>query len=64
MAIIDFGGVKEEVVTRGEFPMKKAREVLKNETIAIPSAPSQAPTPISPGEIDITIDVQVVYSIS
>jgi ketol-acid reductoisomerase len=35
MAIIDFGGVKEEVVTREEFPMKKAREVLKDETIAI-----------------------------
>ncbi len=35
MAYIDFGGVKEEVVTRKEFPMEKAREVLKNETIAI-----------------------------
>jgi len=35
MAIIDFGGVKEEVVTRKEFPMSKARKVLKNETIAI-----------------------------
>ena len=35
MAIIDFGGTKEEVITREEFPMKKAREVLKNETIAI-----------------------------
>lgn len=32
--------------------------------IALPSAPSPAPTPISPGEIDITINVQVVYSIS
>ena len=32
--------------------------------IAVPSAPSQAPTPISPGEIDITINVQVVYNIS
>src|SRR6266487_2300380 len=35
MAIIDFGGVKEEVVTRKEFPMSKARQALKNETIAI-----------------------------
>jgi ketol-acid reductoisomerase len=35
MAIIDFGGVKEEVVMRSEFPMAKAREVLKNETIAV-----------------------------
>jgi len=35
MALIDFGGVKEEVVTRKEFPMSKARKVLKNETIAV-----------------------------
>ena len=35
MAIIDFGGTKEEVVTRAEFPLEKARKVLKNETIAI-----------------------------
>jgi len=35
MATIDFGGVKEEVVTRDEFPMKKALEVLKNETVAV-----------------------------
>lgn len=35
MAIIDFGGVKEKVVTREEFPLAKARKVLKNETIAI-----------------------------
>ncbi|MHC1728153.1 MAG: ketol-acid reductoisomerase [Syntrophobacteraceae bacterium] len=35
MAIIDFGGVKEEVITREEFPMKKALEVLKDETIAV-----------------------------
>ncbi|WP_395626008.1 ketol-acid reductoisomerase [Daejeonella sp.] len=35
MAKIDFGGVVEEVVTREEFPLDKAREVLKNETIAI-----------------------------
>jgi ketol-acid reductoisomerase len=35
MAIIDFGGVKEEVIMRSEFPMEKARKVLKNETIAV-----------------------------
>ena len=35
MAIIDFGGTKEKVVTRKEFPIAKARKVLKNETIAI-----------------------------
>jgi ketol-acid reductoisomerase len=35
MAIIDFGGTKEEVVTREEFPMAKARKVLKNEVIAV-----------------------------
>ncbi len=35
MAIIDFGGTKEKVITRREFPMAKARKVLKNETIAI-----------------------------
>ncbi|MGB4400674.1 MAG: ketol-acid reductoisomerase [Daejeonella sp.] len=35
MATINFGGVNEEVVTREEFPLEKAREVLKDETIAI-----------------------------
>jgi len=35
MALIDFGGVKEEVVTRREFPMSRARKVLKGETIAV-----------------------------
>jgi len=35
MALIDFGGVPEEVVTRKEFPMTRARKVLKNETIAV-----------------------------
>ena len=35
MAIIDFGGVKENIVTRKEFPMAKARSVLKNEIIAV-----------------------------
>jgi len=35
MATIDFGGTKEKVITRKEFPMARARKVLKNETIAI-----------------------------
>jgi len=35
MATINFGGVNEEVVTREEFPLDKAREILKNETVAI-----------------------------
>ena len=35
MAKINFAGTKEEVVTRKEFPLEKAREVLKSETIAI-----------------------------
>ena len=32
---MNFGGVEENVATREEFPLEKAREVLKNETIAI-----------------------------
>lgn len=35
MAIMKFGGVDEKVITREEFPLKKAQEVLKNETIAV-----------------------------
>ncbi|HZM12663.1 MAG TPA: ketol-acid reductoisomerase, partial [Bacteroidales bacterium] len=35
MAKINFGGVTENVVTRAEFPLSKAREVLKNEVIAV-----------------------------
>jgi ketol-acid reductoisomerase len=35
MAKINFGGVTEEVVTREEFPLDKAREILKDETVAI-----------------------------
>ncbi len=35
MAKVDFGGVKEEIVTRKEFPLARARKVLKNEVIAI-----------------------------
>ncbi len=35
MAVLNFGGVEEEVVTRDEFPLTKAIETLKDETIAI-----------------------------
>ena len=35
MAKLNFGGVEEEVVTREEFPLEKAREVLNDETIAV-----------------------------
>lgn len=35
MAKIDFGGTVEEVVTSEEFPLDKAREVLKDETITV-----------------------------
>ncbi|MFV0419597.1 MAG: ketol-acid reductoisomerase [Dysgonomonas sp.] len=35
MAEMNFGGVTEQVATRDEFPLEKAREVLKNETIAV-----------------------------
>ncbi len=35
MAVINFGGVNEKVVTREEFPLSKAQEVLKNETVVV-----------------------------
>ena len=35
MAEMNFGGVIENVMTREEFPLEKAREILKNETIAV-----------------------------
>ena len=35
MAQMNFGGTMENVVTREEFPLEKAREVLKDETIAV-----------------------------
>lgn len=35
MAEMNFGGVVEQVATRDEFPLEKAREVLKDETIAV-----------------------------
>ena len=35
MATINFGGTKEDVVTSDEFLIKKAQDVLKNETVAV-----------------------------
>jgi len=35
MAKLNFGGVEETVVTRQEFPLEKAQEVLKNEVVAV-----------------------------
>ncbi|RXM40838.1 ketol-acid reductoisomerase [Chryseobacterium sp. CH21] len=35
MAKLNFGGVEENVVTREEFPLDKAQEVLKNEVVAV-----------------------------
>jgi ketol-acid reductoisomerase len=35
MAMIDFGGVSEEVITAQEFSLEQARETLKEETICV-----------------------------
>lgn len=35
MAILNFGGVEEVVVTREEYPLKRALQSLKDETIAV-----------------------------
>jgi ketol-acid reductoisomerase len=43
MARMSFGGVQERVVTRKEFPISKARKVLKNEIVAIIGYGVQAP---------------------
>jgi ketol-acid reductoisomerase len=34
MVELDFGGIKEKVITRNEFPVDKAGKILKNETVA------------------------------
>jgi ketol-acid reductoisomerase len=43
MAVLDFGGVMETVVTRNEFPVSKAKRVLANDTIAIVGYGVQGP---------------------
>jgi ketol-acid reductoisomerase len=35
MALIKFGEIEERVITREEFPLSKAREVLRKETVAV-----------------------------
>ncbi|MBU2567789.1 MAG: ketol-acid reductoisomerase [Elusimicrobia bacterium] len=35
MVKLNFGGVSEEVVTRDEYPLSKAKETLKGETLAV-----------------------------
>ncbi len=35
MAKVDFGGTVEEVVTRDEFSLEMAREVLGDEVVAV-----------------------------
>ena len=35
MTQINFGGVEETVITRDEFPLAKAQEILKKETVAV-----------------------------
>ncbi|MGB6009644.1 MAG: ketol-acid reductoisomerase [Desulfobacterales bacterium] len=35
MAKINFGGIEEEVITSEEFSLERAREVLKDETVAV-----------------------------
>ncbi len=35
MAMMNFGGTEEEVITRDEFPLSKAQEVLKDEVVAV-----------------------------
>ncbi len=35
MATLNFGGVAERVVTRDEFPLSKARDVLKEDVVAV-----------------------------
>jgi len=35
MAKINFGGIEEEVITSEEFPLEKAREVLKDEIVVV-----------------------------
>jgi ketol-acid reductoisomerase len=44
MANMNFGGTEEEVVTREEFPLSKAQEILKNETVAVLGYGVQGPS--------------------
>lgn len=44
MALLNFGGVEEHVVTRDEFPLSKAQDVLKNEVVAVLGYGVQGPS--------------------
>jgi ketol-acid reductoisomerase len=44
MAQLNFGGVEETVVTREEFPVSKAHEVLKDEVVAVLGYGVQGPS--------------------
>jgi len=35
MVVLDFGGVKEDVVTREDFPLSKALDILRDEVLAV-----------------------------
>src|SRR3954470_12315395 len=43
MAKLTFGGVEENVVTREEFPLSKAQQVLKDEVVAVIGSGVQGP---------------------
>lgn len=43
MTTMNFGGVEEDVVTRDEMPLDKAREILKDETVAVVGYGVQGP---------------------
>ena len=54
MAKLNFGGVEENVVTRDEFPLSKAREVLKDELIAIIGYGVQGPADTTHQQIRVS----------
>ena len=56
MAEMNFGGVMETVVTSKEFSLEKAREVLKNEVIAVIGYGVQGPDGWVPGKTLFSIE--------
>ena len=64
MAKLNFGGTVENVVTRDEFPLAKAQEVLKNETVAVigygVQGPGQALNQKENGVNVIVVDVSLM----
>ena len=55
MAQMNFGGVIENVMTREEFPLEKAREVLKDETIAVIGYGVQGPPWRAVVRLEVTV---------